>query len=556
MNAHKRVGVSFIWHMHQPYYKDPLANSFLLPWVRLHAVKDYLPMALLVERSPRVKATFNIAPVLIEQLNDYVTNATSDILLDLTVKKASALTHDERAQILSSFFKVNFKRFIEPHDRYTGLFIKKGLATTTAAALKRAARSFSDQDLLDLQVLFNLAWFHSITVENDASLREIISKKRDYSEEDKAYIVRMQKQAMAAIVPLYRKLQDAGRLEITATPFYHPILPLLCDTSVAATSSPGMALPARRFRHPEDADWHIRTALQFCEDEFGKRPAGIWPSEGSVSDDAIALLAKNGVRWFATDEDILFRSLTTYHKRYKGIQELDRRLVYQPYRMKTDAGSVTAIFRDKNMSNLISFNYASWDQTAAAGDLLGHLTRITDGMRRDGDTGLITIVMDGENAWEYYEDNGRTFFELVYEGLDRDDQEFSSTTVSEYLLEVPTQKSLSRIFPGSWINQNFEVWIGQEQDNLSWEYLDRVRRDLVRFTDEAKRQLIQPRKELFERAWRQFYIAEGSDWNWWYAGTARVGTDNPFDIVYRIHLKNVYKILKKPVPEFLNISIA
>ncbi|MBI4974316.1 MAG: glycoside hydrolase [Candidatus Omnitrophica bacterium] len=540
----KRLDVAFIWHMHQPYYKDVITGKYLMPWVRLHGVKDYFPMAALVEKFENVKATFNMVPVLAEQLNDYVQNDASDILLDLTIKKASDLTLDEKFQVLNNFFRVNFKRFIEPNARYSQLLIKRGM-NVSAPALKKIIKNFSDGDLLDLQVLFKLSWFHSFGIDEDFNLKSLVEKKESYMEEDKEYVIFKQKQILSQILPLYRRLQDTGRIEITTTPYYHPILPLLCDTSIARRSSPAMRLPKQRFAHPEDAELQIEEAIKYHTEQFGRPPRGMWPSEGSVSEEALDIVISKGIDWIAADEDILFRSLLSS----------DRRVTYQPYRLKRDSRTLNIVFRDKNLSDMISFTYNSWDQVKAAEDLLGHFRRILENLRRDADRGLATIVMDGENAWEYYEDNGRTFFERLYSNLDGKESSINSTTVSEYLTAEPHRKTITNIFPGSWINHNFEIWIGEEQDNLSWEYLVRTRRDLERYTKEADKHSGVDMSNI-RKAWRELYIAEGSDWNWWYSGKAKAGKDNPFDRLYRMHLKNVYRFLKRPVPDFLKISIA
>jgi alpha-amylase/alpha-mannosidase (GH57 family) len=553
MDTNKRLGVAFLWHMHQPFYKDPLADKYLMPWVRLHGVKDYFPMARLVENFENIRVTFNLVPSLVEQINDYVQNDASDTYLDLTVKKVSHLTLDDKVEILNHFFKVNFKQFIEPNPRYSELLIKKGVRPLTGSAIKRMIRTFSKRDFLDLQVLFNLAWFHSISVDDDSQLNDLMRKGKDYTEGDKEYVVIKQKEIMSQILPLYRRLQDEGRIEITTTPFYHPILPLICDTSVAKVSLPGAPLP-RRYSHPEDAEWQVEAAIKYHTEQFGAPPRGMWPSEGSVSDRMLDVLIKKGIDWVATDEDILFKSLSLYDKKYKDQTEFDRRIIYRPYNYKVDSRNITMIFRDKNLSDIISFNYNSWNQDEAARDLINHCNNIGENMRRDNDRGLLAIVMDGENAWEYFDDNGRQFFETLYSDLDR--QELAgSTTISDFLeLESP-KRSISKIFPGSWINHNFDIWIGQGQDNMSWDYLGRVRRDLVKFTKEAEKD---PRMDgaSIADAWRELYIAEGSDWNWWYAGKVHAGNENPFDKLYRIHLKNIYKLLKKPIPDFLKISIA
>jgi len=554
MTTKRKLEVAFLWHMHQPYYKDPASGKYLMPWVRLHGVKDYYPMAALLENFDNVKVSFNMVPVLMEQINDYANNNATDTFLDLTLLNAADLTLDDKVHILSNFFKVNSSRFIEPRARYAELLVRRGVNASTARDMKRAAHIFSTQDFLDLQVLFNLSWFHSISIDEDDNLSELVAKGQAYSEEDKAYVVFKQREIMAQILPLYKKLQDAGKIEITTTPYYHPILPLLCDSSVAKVSMPGMKLPKTRFKHPEDAGWQIREAVRYYTEQFGVEPHGMWPSEGSVSDQVLGLLAANGIQWIAADEDILFKSLVMYDKKYKNMGLFDRRFVYQPYKFKTESGPINVVFRDKNLSNMISFSYNSWDQKAAAEDLIGHFRQIAGHLRRESDNGILTIVMDGENAWEYYEDNGRTFFNTVYSALDGHDS-LSSTTVSEYLEIEPTKAALNGIFPGSWINHNFDVWIGQEQDNVSWEYLVKTRNDLEKFTRHlAGKGAFQ--EEVVKKAWRELYIAEGSDWNWWYNGKAHVGNDNPFDPLYRLHLKNIYKILKKPIPDFLKISIA
>ncbi|MDO8525943.1 MAG: glycoside hydrolase family 57 protein [Candidatus Omnitrophota bacterium] len=549
MDTKKTLGVAFLWHMHQPYYKDPIADKYMMPWVRLRGVKDYYPMAALVDKFDGVKVTFNLVPSLVEQINDYVHKGATDISLDMTAKPASSLTFRERVYLLNNFFHVNFKRFIEPNARYAELLIKKGVRPLMLAALKDVVKSFSDRDILDLQVLFNMAWFHSISVDSDVNLKELIEKSKGYTESDKAYVLAKQKEIMGGIIPLYKKLREEGKAEITTTPFYHPILPLLCDTSVADISSPGMELP-KKFSHPEDAAWHIKEAVEYHEKTFGAPPEGMWPSEGSVSDKTIELAAAGGIKWLATDEDILFRTLSSYDRRCKGIEYFDRRIIYRPYKVKSPAGSMAVVFRDKNLSDMISFSYNSWNPSDAARDLIGHMNNIAQNLRRDTDRGLLTIAMDGENAWEYYEDNGRKFFETLYADIDK--QEYvCSTGITGYLSVEPPKRTLSRVFPGSWINHNFEIWIGQEQDNVSWEYLAKVRRDLVKFGKGAV-----PDSLKLIAAWRELYIAEGSDWNWWYQGKARQDGDNPFDKLYLTHLQNVYRLLEKPIPDFLKISIA
>lgn len=553
MNKRKKLSIAFLWHMHQPFYKDTLNGKYLLPWVRLHAVKDYYPMAALVEDFENLRVSFNMVPSLVEQIIDYAENDATDTWLDLTVKKASHLTADEKIHVLNNFFSVNAERFIKPHPRYSELLAKKGDRPVTPSSFRIISKNFTTEDFLDLQVLFNMAWFHSISVDDDINLKDLKEIQRSYTEQDKEYVILKQKEIMAQIIPLYNRLKDAGRIEITTTPYYHPIMPLLCDTSVARVSSPGMALPKKRFSHPEDAAWHVEEAVKYHGQVFGEAPKGMWPPEGSVSDDALGILMSKGIGWVVTDEDILFKSLSLYDKRCKAKGLLDRRLIYQPYVFRKGSKRISMIFRDKNLSDMISFTYHQWNPEDAASDLLGHFKRISENLRRDTDRGIITIVMDGENAWDYYQDNGRKFFETLYSRID-EGETMGSATVSDYLKDELPKKTLTSVFPGSWINHNFEIWIGQEQDNISWGYLDRVRRDLVRFTKSSGEKKSDGTDGPV-KAWREFYIAEGSDWNWWYRGKAGSGGDAGFDRLYRTHLKNIYKFMKKPVPDFLKISI-
>ena len=494
--------------MHQPCYKDTLTGRYLMPWVRLHAVKDYFPMAALLEKFDNVKATFNLVPSLIEQINDYVHYGAADTFLDLTLKKTRFLTAEDKLDILENFFRVNFKRFIEPRSRYFDLLIKRGVQNTSGRSLKKKVNDFSTQDFLDLQVLFNLAWFHSISIDEDVNLKDLVERGGSYAEEDKEYIIMKQREAMSGIIPLYKKLQDAGRIEISTTPFYHPITPLLCDTSIARVSSPGIELPKKIFSHPEDAEWHITEAIKYHEEQFGLKPCGMWPSEGSVSDDVLEIMASKGIKWVATDEDILFNSLAMAEKKHKIAAAIDRRIIYQPYKFKKNSNALSVIFRDKNISDIISFNYNEWDQAAAADDLLAHFKRIAQSLRRDTDRPIALVAMDGENAWEYFENNGREFFEALYSRLDND-EELEAATISGHLQMEPPQKTLNRIFPASWINHNFKIWIGDQQDNVSWDYLSMVRKDLVTFTKEIRKG--SSSDEGLRKAWKELYIAEGSD---------------------------------------------
>jgi len=546
--SHQKLDVAFVWHMHQPYYKDESRQIYAMPWVRLHGIKDYYPMASMLESYGRVKATFNMVPVLVEQLNDYAHNGARDLLLELTLKRPGELTASQKREILHHFFKVHYKHFIEPSQRYFDLLMKRGV-DESPANLKEKISVFSDQDILDLQVLFNLSWFHSSVIERDAHLFYLKEKGAGYREDDKAYIVRKQQSILAEIIPLYKRLQDSGKIEIICSPYYHPILPLLCDTNIARVPSPRIPLPRKRFFRPEDAAYHIKRAIEYHRQQFGKTPCGMWPSEGAVSDKVLELFMNAGVRWVITDEDILFKTLEFSDGKRKIKNPPERHLLYRTYAFNKGGRSLTLIFRDKNLSNLISFQYNSWDQRTAALDLLNHLQRIRASVKKTGSQGLVTIVMDGENAWEYYRDNGREFFDVLYSQLDKSDT-IRATTISDHLKRHKTSKqTLRNIYPGSWINHNFEVWIGNKEKNLAWEYIGKAREELEKYPPPGS--VNGASKENFERGWRELFIAQGSDWNWWHSFESGTRGKYSFEDLFKMHLKNIYKATKAPFPDYL-----
>ncbi|MFH1996705.1 MAG: glycoside hydrolase family 57 protein, partial [Candidatus Omnitrophota bacterium] len=539
MSTKHRLNVAFVWHMHQPYYKDDARNVYAMPWVRLHGVKDYYPMASLLERFDTARAVFNFVPVLVEQINDYARNNARDTLLELSIKRPQDMDLADRREALCGFFKVRYKQVIEPNKRYFDLLVKRGV-NITAAQLQRSAERFSECELLDLQVLFNLSWFHSISFDEDKNLQSIRAKEQQYTESDKQYVLQKQHEILTKIIPLYRRLQEAGRIEISCSPYYHPILPLLCDTNIARVPSPKLPLPARRFSHPEDAKRQIIDAIAYHTTNFGSPPRGMWPSEGSVSDKALELIAEAGIRWIAADEDILFATL----KKMKARKAADRTMLYRPYRIEKKSGSVAAIFRDKNLSDLISFNYHSWAPEAAAEDLFGHFSAIHENFSAGKHERLATIVMDGENAWEYYHDNGRQFFETLYGRFDTSDT-IKTTTVRDYLRREPPKRTLDLIVPGSWINRNFEVWIGNTQKNLAWEYVGIARDELMKA---SKRGIP---AEKIRKAWRELFITEGSDWNWWHTFDSGTSGRDSFESLFRMHLKTIYALIGSRIPKYL-----
>lgn len=525
--------VAFLWHMHQPYYRDPFTGIYRLPWVRLHGTKDYLDMVEILDDYPEIKQTFNLVPSLIEQLKDYTDKAAIDAFLEATIKRPSDLTEEERTFILENFFLANWDNLIKAFPRYYELLLKRGL-TFTKNDLKRISRYFSDGDFLDLQVLFNLVWIDPMLRSKDKFLKGLAEKGTGFTEDEKKVLIEKQLSILKKIVPKYKKLASREQIEISTTPFYHPILPLLADTDMGRVSSPDIRLPKRRFSHPEDAEKQIDLAISYFENIFGNRPAGMWPSEGSVSEDIVRLIHSKGIKWLGTDEEILARSLNTTLRGSSG-NLTDPTLLYSAH----EFSEVSLVFRDHKISDLIGFVYSGWEAEKAADDLINRLLAIRNSLPQDVPH-VVPIILDGENAWEYYKNDGHDFFKHLYEKLSNNEM-IKTTTISEYLNISGDRKKLERLHPGSWISANYNVWIGHPEDNTAWDYLTEAREYLGAF------QKANPEKNL-DPAWKALYIAEGSDWNWWYGDEHSTDTAEVFDELFRSNLMKIYKETGADVP--------
>jgi alpha-amylase/alpha-mannosidase (GH57 family) len=532
------VRLLFLWHMHQPYYKDLVTGEYRLPWVRLHALKDYYGMVKLLDEFPDVHQTFNLVPAMIAQIQDYVNGSANDPFLEVASKPAGALSHGQREFALDYLFHANQQNMIGRYPRYRELWDKFQALSGKAAAL------FSDQDFTDLQVLSQIAWLDEFWLESP-EISELVRKGRDFTLEEQQFVVAKEKELVAQVLPAYARAQQRGTIEISTSPFYHPILPLICDTDAGAISHPGLPLPQPRFRHPEDAREQIVRALELHEKTFGVRPAGMWPSEGSVSNEVLAIAHEAGIRWMATDEGVLCRSVSgLLHRDNNGILESGSAdTLYRIYRWEQGATAMNMIFRDHALSDLIGFVYSGVPAKDAAADFIQKIKLSSAPILKQGRDAVVPIILDGENAWEYYPKSGREFLRRLYEAIQKD-KTFAALTVSEAIQREKAPKELASIVPGSWINANFDVWIGAPEDNLAWEHLSAARD----FYSEHAAKVSPQQKEL---ALEEILIAEGSDWNWWYGPEHHTANDRDFDELYRKHLSNVYHALGAEPPDVL-----
>ncbi len=527
------VKLALLWHMHQPYYEDLATGEHILPWVRLHAIKDYWGMVAMLEAFPRVRVTFNLVPSLVVQVQAFAEDRARDRHLELGLKPAGDLTDEEARWLVGHGFHAPYGRMIGPYPRYAELH-----------ARREQRQSFSVEELRDLQVWHKLTWMDPDLLARDTRLRSLVEKGRDFSEPDKLLLRGVELELLRLVVPAYRAASDRGQVELATSPFYHPILPLLCDSGVHLRAHPDAARPKTRFARPEDARAQIERAITFHEAAFGRRPTGMWPSEGAVSDEAVALRAQAGLRWIATDEDVLSRSLNVAMPR-DGFGHAERPdVLYRPYRLGTDGPA--ALFRDHGLSDRIGFHYQSWDANAAADDFV---ERVREAGRRfsaatGGEEGTVAVILDGENAWEHYPGGGRPFLRALYGRLDAA-TDIRTVTMTEASDGVT--RPLPTLFPGSWINGDFYIWIGHRDDHRAWTQLAELRSV---FDDRAPWVSAEAR----DRAWEEILIAEGSDWFWWYGDDHSSDHDADFDDLFRRHLRNAYAALDVAAPDEIHVS--
>jgi alpha-amylase/alpha-mannosidase (GH57 family) len=533
--------VVVLWHQHQPFYKDLVTGEYRLPWVRMHALKDYYGMVKLLDEFPNVHQTFNLVPSLITQIQDYESGTAQDPFFDVAARPARDLTLDERRFALQYLFQANPAHLIARYPRYAELWDR---FQSLGSNPDRADKFFQRQDYTDLQVLSQLAWFDELFLQ-EPDVAELVQKGRNFSLEDQNFIIRRQIELIKRVLPAHARAAKEGRIEISTSPFYHPIMPLLCDTNQGAISTPGLSLPQNRFRHPEDAREQLQRGLDLHEKIFGMRPKGVWPSEGSVSEEVLSIGAGLGVNWMATDEGVLARSLgMSFMRDGRGrVPDAAAGKLYNIHRFESGDTRMHLLFRDHAISDLIGFVYSGMPPREAAAHLMQNIKDSAQPVLQSGTDAVVPIILDGENAWEYYPESGREFLRRFYEML-QNDHAVEAVTVSEAISRHHNFNVLNSFTPGSWIHANFNVWIGAAEDNRSWDYLYHARN----FYSQASGGCSDEQRKL---AREELFIAEGSDWNWWYGPEHHSANDREFDELYRKHLSNVYQALGATPPDYL-----
>ncbi len=540
-----RINLAVLWHMHQPQYRDPETGKYVLPWTRLHATKDYYGMIKLFEEFPAFHATVNVVPSLCLQLVEYASGKFDEPWFSLAFKKADELTREDKAEILARAFQVNLERLMARWPRFVELH-----EWSRAAGGAQALITFTPRDWRDLQLLSQLAWMDEEWLAKDPVVCRLANRGKDYSEKDKEELKAKTIELIGLVLPAHKEAALRGQVELSTTPFYHPILPLLCDSDIARVANPGTPLPRRAFRRPEDAREQLRRAKEYHEKIFGMKPVGLWPSEGSVSDQTLSIAAEEGFQWFGTDEGVLGRTLNVgFFRDAQGIAANADRM-YQPWRVQMGNTGITGLFRDHHLSDLIGFVYSRMDSKAAAADLHDRLRYLGEKVQSSHPL-TICLFLDGENAWEYYPGNGREFLREFYRRIS-DDTDFRALTASETIAAAGDVPSTTGIFPASWINANFDVWIGDREDVTAWDLLWDARETYARGVEaNAEGHTNAPTESELAEAKESLLAAEGSDWCWWYGPEHSTANDAEFDALYRKHLTGIYVALGQVAPEEL-----
>jgi alpha-amylase/alpha-mannosidase (GH57 family) len=544
--------------MHQPYYKDPETGTYTLPWVRLHAIKDYVALPRIFREYPNVRHTFNLVPSLLIQVKDYVENNAVDNFLAVSRKNALDLTRDEREFILRNFFSAFAPTMILPQPRYAELYRGHGAALRSLGK-NGGSGVYGSSEYTDLVALFNLTWFHPIHREEDPELSRLWRKGGSYTEKEKQYILDRQIHVMGRMFEEYRKLEHEDGGELSSSPMYHPILPLLIDNRAALDARPGAPLPNRPFAYPRDARRQLEKGRKVFHDLFGAFPKGLWPSEGSISPATLEMAAESGFRWTATDEILLSKALNKPILRDGDGVPMDPNDFYLPYVVSTTAGEIRIVFRDHHLSDLIGFEYSRWDAHDAASNFVHILKKIYNKLKSTRPHSskkefIVPVILDGENAWEYYHDSGVHFLRSLMSKLSDLRPDIECVPLTEALESTRAFSVLPTVPTGSWIDGTFNIWIGHHEDHTAWDMLSRARSLWESHAIPLESKGL-PLPDQLKKSEEYLFVAEGSDWCWWYGDDHFTPHGPEFDRLFRHNVKAAYITMGIDAPDILDIPI-
>ncbi len=554
MSAEARLRVVLCWHMHQPQYRDLISGEYRLPWTYLHAIKDYVDMAAHLEAIPQARAVVNFTPVVLEQIDDYVRQVDGFLNDGLAIRDpvlaalgAAALPSDgdSRLHLVKAALRANRLRIIERFPAFRRLAEMGEWLVAHPGSISYV----SDQFIADIVTWYHLGWLAEHVRRKDVRVQHLMAKSEGFTLHERRQLLEVISGLLAGVIERYRRLAEAGRIELSVTPYAHPIVPLLLDFGAAREAIPDVRLPLLE-RYPggaERARWHVDQAVAAFQQRFGFRPAGCWPAEGGVSAATLERLAAAGFRWTASGEGVLRNSLAKSRPdaQTNNSAQVPSPCLHRSYQV--EAIPIRCFFRDDGLSDLIGFTYSDWAADDAVANLVSHLENIATACRAESGA-VVSIIMDGENAWEHYPENGYYFLSALYERLSTHPQ-LELTTFSACLDDPAAPAMLPGLTAGSWVYGTFSTWIGHAEKNRGWDMLGDAKRAFD--TAVAARRL---GGEQLQTAERQLAVCEGSDWFWWFGDDNPTETVTDFDCMYRMHLANLYQLIGEEPPQYLSQS--
>ncbi|MBI3561451.1 MAG: glycoside hydrolase [Gammaproteobacteria bacterium] len=544
MSAKSRLNVVLLWHMHQPLYRDMRSSKYLLPWTYLHVIKDYVDMVAHLEAIPEARAVVNFTPTLLEQIDDYAQQIVHyfqtgaelhDPLLDALIQPVLPNSRQARIALLRQCLRANEERLINRYPHY------KHLAEMARWLLQHPESIVyaTDQYLIDLLVWFHLAWLGETVRRTDPRVQALLTKAAGFDLHDRNQLLRVVGELIRQVIERYRRLAVLGQIELAVTPYAHPIMPLLLDLKSTHEALPEAELPPLE-KYPdgeERVNWHIQKGIAVFKHYFGMQPAGCWPSEGSLSQATLRLLQQHGFKWTASGETVLHNSIR------KDNQAETAACLHRAYQCAQIP--IACFFRDDKLSDQIGFTYSTWHADDAVANLLHHLENIASACDYN-ENSVVSIIMDGENAWEFYPENGYYFLQALYKGL-ANHSALRLSTYSDYLAQHSQRRSLQQLVAGSWVYGTFSTWIGSKDKNRGWVMLADAKKA---YDQQLASKTFS--EEMVERLKTQLAICEGSDWFWWFGDYNPSESVSDFDYLYRMQLSSLYILLGIEPPSYLS----
>jgi alpha-amylase/alpha-mannosidase (GH57 family) len=542
MSDKKKLQVVFCWHMHQPEYRDLQTGEYKLPWTYLHVIKDYVDMVAHLEAHPEAKAVVNFAPILLEQIEDYAKQinnylhdrvTVSDPLLAALVAPAIPSDPDERLVIVKNCLRANRERLIDRYPPFRKLAEMVGWLEDNHDAMQY----INSQFIADILVWYHLAWRGETVKLTDPRVKRLIEKGCHYTLQERFEIIEIIGDIFSKLICRYRNLAKNGRIELSVTPYAHPIMPLMLDINSTHQAMPDAPLPELE-AYPggeERVKWHLKQGLATFERFFGFKPRGCWPSEGSVSKQTLKLLSEFGFDWTASGGSVLHNSLRH--------SQMEDEIIHQPFTVKDT--KIAGFFRDDGLSDLVGFEYSTWHAEDAVADLVQHLQNIAE---HESEASVVSIILDGENAWEHYPNNGFHFLNELYKNLSQH-PDIELTTFSECLDAGVRVKELPELIAGSWVYGTFSTWIGDTDKNRGWDMLGEVKQCFDKVVASGRLS-----KKKLQIAENQLAICEGSDWFWWFGDYNPGEAVSNFEKQFRLNLSNLYQLLGEEAPAYLSLT--